>query len=314
MPVPAPRGIKLHRRRRIADLLNATLGQPIGDIVKRLASCLTLILLATPAGLLAQSSSSNFYPSPSPAQVGASPVSNAAANGSPAPFSRLAFSGGIGSMGINMQAAVNADRYLNIRGIGNYFSYTVSNVTINNSGGSNGISVGGNLKFATAGVAADLYPFPNHGFRLSPGVVFYNQNQATATGIAAGGTSFTFGSQKYYSDDTDPLNLAARLGLNTRKTAFSMTTGWGNLISRRGGHWSFPFEIGAVFTGAPTIAFNATGFGCYDQAQTECVNLATDPTAQANIAAQVAKYQKDLNDVPVYPIFSFGVGYNFKIR
>ena len=41
-----------------------------------------------------------------------------------------------------------------------------------------------------------------------------------------------------------------------------MTTGWGNLISRRGGHWSFPFEIGAVFTGSPTLALNPTGNGC----------------------------------------------------
>jgi len=285
--------------------------------VKRLACCLTFTLLAASSGLLAQSSSNSFS-SPSSAQV-AAPVSKAAANASPAPFSRLALSGGIGAMGINMQAAVNANRYLNIRGIGNYFSYTVSNVTIDNNNGSNGISVSGNLKFASGGAAVDLYPFPNHGFRLSPGAIFYNQNAATATGIAAAGTSFTFGSQKYYSDTVNPLNITAKLGLNTRQRAFSMTTGWGNLISRKGGHWSFPFEIGAVFTGAPTLALNPTGNACLTAADAaingpSCVNMATNSTAQTNVAAEIAKYQKDLNVLPVYPIFSFGIGYNFKIR
>lgn len=276
--------------------------------MKRLACFLTLTLLAAPAGLFAQNSD---QPAP--------PQSIAEKGESPAPFSRLAISGGIGVNGINMQVAVNADRYLNIRGIGNYFSYSVSNVTIDNSNGSSGISVDGNLNFATAGVALDLYPFPNHGFRLSPGAVFYNQNAVTATGIAAAGTSFTFGSQKYYSDTVDPLNITAELGLNARKTAFSMTTGWGNLISRRGGHWSVPFEIGAVFTGAPTIALNPTGNACLLQADAadngpSCENMATNSMAQANIAAEVAKYQKDLNVLPVYPIFTIGIGYNFKIR
>ncbi|MGB8028996.1 MAG: hypothetical protein WCF30_04945 [Terracidiphilus sp.] len=287
--------------------------------MKRLACFLTLTLLAASTGLLAQSSSADSSQSSAGTTAPTQPQHKAKNYEAPAPFSRLALSGGIGANGINMQAAVNANRYLNIRGIGNYFSYTVSNVTIDNNNGSSGISVDGNLKFATGGVALDLYPFPNHGFRLSPGAVFYNKNGATATGSAAPGTSFTFGSQKYYSDTVDPLNITANLGLNAHQTAFSMTTGWGNLISRKGGHWSFPFEIGAVFTGSPTIALNPTGNACLTSADAadngpSCVNMATNSTAQTNVAAEIAKYQKDLNVLPVYPIFSFGIAYNFKIR
>jgi len=274
--------------------------------VKRLVSCLTLTLLAASASLFAQNSNQPIPPQKE-------------GDKGNAPFSRLALSGGIGASGINMQVAVEANRYFNIRGIGNYFHYNVNNITINNNGGSAGIAVTGNLNFATGGAAFDLYPFPNHGFRLSPGVVFYNQNQVTATGIAPPGTSFTFGSQKYYSDTVNPLNITAGLNLNTRKTAFSMTTGWGNLISRRGGHWSFPFEIGAVFTGAPTISLVPTGNACLNSVDAAdngptCVNMATNSTAQTNVAAEIAKYQKDLNQVPVYPIFSFGIGYNFRIH
>ncbi len=107
--------------------------------MKRLVCSLTLTLLAAsisvPASLSAQTSSSSssiFSFDGSSASFGGSSLAPARGeinNPAPAPFSRLALSGGIGSMGINMQAAVNANRYFNIRGTGNYFGYNVSNVT-----------------------------------------------------------------------------------------------------------------------------------------------------------------------------------------
>jgi hypothetical protein len=286
---------------------------------------LTLVLLAASSGLFAQTSSSNFAsPSssmPGASQSTASPVSHGAVDESPAPFSRLALSGGIGLGGINMQAAVNANRYLNIRGVGNYFSYSVNNIKVGGSG-SSGSDVSGTLNFAEGGVALDYFPWPNHGFRLSPGVTFYNQNGASATGTMQLGNSITLGSTKYYSEGgANAMSLNANLGLNTHKQAFTMTTGWGNLISRKGGHFSVPFEIGAIFTGAPTLGLNIAGYGCTTQtddgtsgAGASCVNMATNTTAQSNIAAQITKYQSDLNELKVYPIFSIGIGYNFKIR
>jgi hypothetical protein len=279
--------------------------------VKRTTLCLTLTLLAASSGLLAQNSD---QPTP--------PQTRAEKGVPPAPFSRLALSGGIGANGINMQAAVNANRYLNIRGVGNYFNYTVNNVSVSGSGGSSGIDVSGKLNFASAGITLDYFPFPNHGFRLSPGVMLLNQNAISASGVASLGTSISLDSTKYYSEGgANAMALNASLGLNTHKQAFTMTTGWGNLISRKGGHFSVPFEIGAIFTGTPTLGFNLSGYGCTNQADdgtsgagASCVNMATNTTAQSNVAAQVAKYQNDLNPLKVYPIFSIGIGYNFKIR
>lgn len=286
--------------------------------MKKITS-LVVILLAAPACLLAQTSSSTVAPSQNFAGSSSAVLSSSPKAGPPAPFSRLAFGAGIGLGGINMQAAVEANRYLNIRGIGNYFSYTVSNVKIDSSNGSSGVNVNGNLNFAEAGVALDFYPFPNHGFRLSPGATFYNQNQVTASGVASSGSSITLGSVKYYSDSANPMSVNATLGLNTHKQAFSMTTGWGNMISRKGGHFSFPFEIGAIFTGVPTLGLNVTGYGCTVQSDASsngpsCVNMATNTSAQTNVNAQIAKYQSDLNPLKVYPIFSFGLAYNFSIR
>ena len=37
------------------------------------------------------------------------------------PFSHFALGGGISTMGINLQAAINVNRYINLRATGNYF-------------------------------------------------------------------------------------------------------------------------------------------------------------------------------------------------
>jgi hypothetical protein len=296
--------------------------------VKRIALCLTFSLLAAPAVLFAQTVSSSFDSSPGSAAANGQaagstrPAATTPKNVPPQSFSRLGLSVGIGAGGVNMQAAVEANRYLNIRGIGNFFKYNLNNIDVNGSGGSTGIAVSGNFNLATAGIALDYYPFPNHGFRLSPGVMLYNQNGASAIGVATQGTSITLGPTKYYSEGgTNAMGLSANLGLNTHPQAFTMTTGWGNLISRKGGHFSVPFEIGAVFTGVPTLGLTITGYGCTTQtddttngAGASCVNLATNATAITNLNSQIAKYQSDLNPLKVYPIISIGIGYNFKIR
>jgi len=221
-------------------------------------------------------------------------------------------------MGINLQVAVVANRYINLRGVGNFFNYSLNNVS------TNGLNASGTFNFATAGAAVDFYPFPNHGFRISPGALFYNQNQLTATANTPGGTSFTLNGTTYYSANANsetgatPIAGNGTLGLNTTKPAFTITTGWGNMIPRRGGHLSFPFEIGAAFVGAPTVNVNLGGWACYDQAQTECASISGNSqlatAVQSNLNAQVAKWRNDLSPFRIYPIFSTGVAYSFNLR
>ena len=94
-----------------------------------------------------------------------------------------------------------------------------------------------------------------------------------------------------------------------------MTTGWGNLISRRGGHLSVPFEIGAAFVGSPAVKLNfVNGIVCADQAQTECSSVTAYPAFTTDVNAQIAIYNNDLNVLTVYPIVSIGIGYNFRLR
>jgi hypothetical protein len=229
-------------------------------------------------------------------------------SGSISPFSRLAFGAGVSPMGINLQAAVNATRHMNIRGIGNVFNYTVNNIS------TNGMNADGTLSLASAGISMDIYPFAEHGFRLSPGVMLLNHNEATANMAVAGGTSFDLNGVTYYASSTNPITGSGRLGLNSRNPAFTMTTGWGNMISRRGGHLSFPFEVGAAFVGTPSVNMSLTGGQACDQFGQNCVNVATDPTVQANLQAQIQKYRDDINPLQYFPIVSFGVAYNFNLH
>ena len=216
-------------------------------------------------------------------------------------------------MGVNLQAATNINRHLNLRGTGNVFNYTVNDIKVSD------FNLDAKVNFASAGVSLDYYPFPTHGLRLSPGVLFYNQNQITANASGTSGSDIKLNDVEYYSETAQPLTVDAKLGLNTRKQAFTLTTGWGNMIPQSGRHWSFPFEIGVAFVGAPTVNVNLGGWVCLDQAQTQCSNFAstTNPvgaSAQAALKSQVATWTSDLNPLKTYPIVSFGVAYNFRIR
>jgi hypothetical protein len=288
-------------------------------LFKHVARILCIFTFVTPAVLGAQGAtqlfdSSSLTPMVDPAvadgggggQVLASPLRGA--TGGTVPLTRFAVGGGISSMGINLQVATNLNRYMNLRASGNTFNYTANNIT------TNGFTVDAKLSLASAGASVDFYPFPKLGFRLSPGVLFLNKNGASATFSVAGGTSFSLNNTTYYASATDPVLGTGNLGLHSQNPAFTITTGWGNMIPRKRGHLSFPFEIGVGFTGAPTLNIALTSGQICDVNGQNCVAVATDPSVQQNLATQVAKYTSDLNPLKTFPIVSGGVAYSFKVR
>jgi hypothetical protein len=283
--------------------------------VKRYALFLSFLTLLASLTLTAQSTSSSPDPSAPASNAGSNPGNSGLStkgtrkvNPPLRPFSRLALSGGVSAMGINVQAATNMNRYLNLRATGNYLNYSLNNITVN------GLNVVGKLNFAAAGAGVDLYPFPNHGFRLSPGVMFHNENAVSADVAVPGGKKLSLNDVDYYASSTNPITGTGSVGLHTQNPAFTMTTGWGNVIPRNGGHWSFPFEIGAGFVGTPLVNVSLTKGQACDVNGLNCVNVATDPTVNANLKAQVDTYKKDLDSLRYYPIISFGIAYNFSIR
>ena len=287
--------------------------------MKRIALILTVAMVAGPLSLAAQSYSSSA-PSVAlegdPAGGGAGAALPMSGGGPEGPLSRIGIGGGISPLGIQLQAATNLAGHLNLRATGNFFNYSTTFT-------SSGFAADAKLNLASAGVQADLYPFRS-GFRLSPGVLFMNQNQLTATTSVAPGTSFTLNGTTYYSANANaetgatPVAGTGTLGLNTTKPAFLATVGWGN-TARGDHHFSFPVDIGAAFVGAPSVKVNLSGWACQDQAQTMCTNLsdATNPISvaiQNNLSAQIAKWTSDLNPLKTYPILSLGLAYSFSVR
>lgn len=222
------------------------------------------------------------------------------------PLSRYALGGGISPMGVTMNVTTNLNRFMNLRTVGNVFNYTVSDFT------TDGFTVGAKLNLASAGTSVDFYPFPNHGFRLSPGVLFYNTNGAKATFNVVPGTSFSLNDYTYYASKTNPVVGNGVIGLHSQNPAFTMTTGWGNQLRRGNGHWSLPVEVGVAFIGKPTLDMKLTSGQVCDSNGQNCVDVASNTDVQNNLHAQVAKYQNDMEPLKTYPIISFGVAYNFK--
>jgi len=284
--------------------------------VRRSLSVVLSLLVVSGCGVFAQNSnysSSEAALPPPPAEQ--RPMVQGSAYDAPA-FSRMAFGVGLSPLGIGMQVATNLNSHLNLRGLGNVFKYDTSFTT-------NGIPVDAKLNLASAGGTLDYYPF-HHGFRLSGGILFVNDNQVSATSSIAGGNSITLNGQDYYSayanpvTGATPLNGTGSLALNGMKPGAILTTGWGNHV-KRNGHWSFPFEIGVAFVGTPKVKMNLGGWACVDQAQTLCTNIAdpNNPIAiefQQNLDAQIAKWNSDLSALESYPIVSMGVSYSFRVR
>jgi hypothetical protein len=186
----------------------------------------------------------------------------------------------------------------------------------------NGFAADAKVKLASTRTSIDVYPF-HAGFRISPGIMFYNQNRVTANETVAGGTSFTLNDDTFYSANPNPVTGAvpvsgsALLNLHSTRPAFTITGGWGNAIARSG-HLSFPVEVGVGFVGAPSLNANLNGWACYDQAQTQCVNVADPNNAiavqvQSDLQTQIGKWTHDLEPLKTYPIISAGVAYSFNV-
>lgn len=285
--------------------------------MKRVCFRLSLSLLAAALGSLAEplaSSAQNFsssrdFPAFVTPEPGSSGIGIASTNAGEvvAPFSRIAFGADFSPLGVGFMTATNVNRHLNLRADGSFFRYAANNIS------TQGLDITAKINLSSARASLDYYPF-RAGFRLSPGLMYYNQNGGTLNLAVAPGASFTLNHQTYYSaTGANAVQGAGTFVLGNGSPAFTLTTGWGNVIPHSGRHFSFPFEVGVAFIKAPTLNFNLTGYGC-DVTGVYCVNVATDPQIQANLAAQVQQYRSDLNPLKTYPIVSFGVAYDFRVR
>lgn len=249
------------------------------------------------------SEATTLYSSAAPAER---PASNDAAD-APAPqqHAKKGEAGLIGvgirlsTLGAGAEVGVSLSNKLNVRGGFNIFQY---------SRGFNhdGITYKGQLNLRSGEAHLDWYPI-GHTFHLSPGLLVYNGNGATATANVPGGSTFTLGGTTYTSDPTNPITGTGKLDFV--KAAPTAMLGFGNLVPQNR-HFTYNLELGAVFQGSARTKLNLTGNAC-DAFGLNCVNAATDPTVQSNVVAEQTKINNKLSPFKYYPVISFGFGYRF---
>lgn len=205
----------------------------------------------------------------------------------------------LSTLGAGAEVAFSLNQKLNVRGGFNIFQY-------NRGFNHDGITYKGQLHLRSGEAHLDWYPF-GHGFHLSPGLLFYNGNGATATANVPGGSTFTLGGTIYSSDPTNP--IAGTGKLDFVKAAPTVMFGFGNLVPQNR-HFTFNSEMGVVFQGSARTKLNLTGNACAPNG-TNCVNAATNPTVQANILAEQTKLNNKLSPFKYYPVISIGFGYRF---
>ncbi|HVV82485.1 MAG TPA: hypothetical protein VHE35_05370 [Kofleriaceae bacterium] len=170
-----------------------------------------------------------------------------------------------------------------------------------------GIDLDATLRLRSASAYLDWFPFGG-SFHLSPGAMIYNGNRVTAAAGVPGGELFTAGGEQLLSSPMDPVDGRASIDFATLAPA--LVIGWGNLAPRRGSHWSVPFELGVVYSRAPSTTLALRGTACAPTGD-DCHDIAREPLLQAAVRAEEARIDARLAPLKVLPVVSLGVGYRF---
>ena len=206
----------------------------------------------------------------------------------------------IGTLGIGFDGAVQVAQRANARVGVNFFNF-------NHDFDNDGTTLAAHLKLRSVTAQLDWFPLGG-GFHVSPGLMLDNGNRVDADTFAPGGKTFTLGDETLMSNPSNPARGNATVAF--KKVAPIVTLGWGNIVPRGNRRWSIPVELGVVFSQAPTATMSLGGSACL-QNGTNCRNIATDPTLQADLRKQEAKLNDDLSFLKMIPVFSFGFGYKF---
>jgi len=227
--------------------------------------------------------------------------SGSAAQFRPRPVSnsepRLAVGVKAGTLGIGFQVGTGIGQRINVRGGANFFSY-------NDSLTKDGVTYNGTLQLRSVEAKLDLFVIG--GFRVTPGLMLYNNNNVSATAAVPAGTSVSFNGVSYSSNAADPIRGTAAIAFS--KFSPSLGIGFGNMLPRSNRHWSLSTDIGVVFSDSPAFALGLTGSAC---AAGVCQPIATTPSISANVEAERAKIQSDIKNFKYYPDLSIMFGWKF---
>jgi len=204
----------------------------------------------------------------------------------------------VGTLGIGIQVGTALASRVNLRAGMNFFDYK-------DALNEDGVNYNGTLQLRSVEAKLDLFVIG--GFRVTPGLLLYNDNKVSATATVPTGTSISFGGTSYFSNPADPLNGNAAISFN--KFAPTLGIGFGNLLPRGNRHWSLSTDLGVAFSGPPQFALGFGGSACL-QNGANCQPVAT-PSITADVEAERVKIQDDLKPFKYYPEVSVMFGWKF---
>ena len=157
-------------------------------------------------------------------------------------------------------------------------------------------------------MALDWFPFGGH-LRLSPQIVYGNNNRVLATAVIPSGSTITLNGKDYISSFSDPLHGSGRIDF--RKVSPGFSFGFGDIIPRDRSHVSIPVEMGFYYANQPSLQVAFTGSACDPNypPSVGCQSVDQDAGFEQNLAVFKARNDHNLSYASFFPIFSVGVGY-----
>ncbi|HXS14204.1 MAG TPA: hypothetical protein VN734_16005 [Acidobacteriaceae bacterium] len=246
----------------------------------------TLAVLAVPGG---SAQSANF--------VSRSPAGTA--DRAPLTAYGTDWHAGVNGVGFDFASALNSR--LSLRTGLDFFRYS-------RQFSESGVPVDANVHLQSAHVDLDWYPRGGR-FHVGPRMVFLNNNSIAAESTVPSGSTLTLDGQDFVGSQTDPLHGSGKISFGP--IAPGMTIGFGNLASKKKGHWKVPVEAGFYYVGQPRLEVNFTGQACSPDDPSACEDVSQDQDFQTSLAKFIARQNHNLSYAKFFPILSVGVGYAF---
>jgi hypothetical protein len=188
-----------------------------------------------------------------------------------------------GTLGLGLEVGKLLTNHIAARVGANYFKKSTTR-------DQSGISYDASIKLQAVSALIDFFPGNRGSFHLTGGIMT-DPAKVDGAGNPTSSGNFTINGNTYTSAEVGTLTgdikfpgVGPYLGL-----------GFGT-PARSGGALKFIFDLGAVI-GKPKFSLSSNGTGA--------------PGLDADLKAQAAKSQTDLDKLKVYPVLSFGLAYRF---
>jgi hypothetical protein len=204
----------------------------------------------------------------------------------------------VSTLGVGASVTKSLTPNFNARVGVNTFSASTGELTVESDGVES--KVDANVNLFNVSTLIDYHPFKNSGFRITGGAVLNNGNNIEGT-VKPSNNTVTIGGETYTINALK--SVKAKVPLSNSFAPY-LGIGWGNAVKKDKG-FGFNVNLGVMFRGKPSVEISPD-YG---------PDANADPIIKSNIDASIAQAkndaQKDLDKIPVYPVLSVGVSYQF---